>query len=144
MAIRITDECLNCGACEPECPHGAIYEGGANWRWADATRLTGPLPLASGGPTTAEQPQLPIQTEYYYMVPGKCNECVGFHEEPQCRAVCCVDAFVLDSDHRETPAQLVERAQWLHQSATVFEDYQAAQQARQRQRDDLHNCGCGG
>ena len=28
MAIIITDECINCGACEPECPNTAIYEGG--------------------------------------------------------------------------------------------------------------------
>ncbi|HAD35278.1 MAG TPA: ferredoxin, partial [Chitinophagaceae bacterium] len=21
MAIKITDECINCGACEPECPN---------------------------------------------------------------------------------------------------------------------------
>lgn len=26
MAIIITDECINCGACEPECPNNAIYE----------------------------------------------------------------------------------------------------------------------
>ena len=25
MAIKITDECINCGACEPECPNNAIY-----------------------------------------------------------------------------------------------------------------------
>ena len=24
---EITDECINCGACEPECPNGAITEG---------------------------------------------------------------------------------------------------------------------
>ncbi|MFM7485929.1 MAG: 4Fe-4S binding protein, partial [Cytophagales bacterium] len=23
MAIKITDECINCGACEPECPNTA-------------------------------------------------------------------------------------------------------------------------
>jgi len=23
----ITDECINCAVCEPECPNGAIYEG---------------------------------------------------------------------------------------------------------------------
>ncbi len=28
MAIKITDECINCGACEPECPNTAIYECG--------------------------------------------------------------------------------------------------------------------
>lgn len=27
MATMITDECINCGACEPECPNGAISEG---------------------------------------------------------------------------------------------------------------------
>ena len=27
MAIKITDECINCGACEPECPNQAIFEG---------------------------------------------------------------------------------------------------------------------
>ena len=27
MAIIITDDCINCGACEPECPNNAIYEG---------------------------------------------------------------------------------------------------------------------
>lgn len=27
MAHRITDECIACGACEPECPDGCISEG---------------------------------------------------------------------------------------------------------------------
>lgn len=27
MATFITDECINCGACEPECPNEAISEG---------------------------------------------------------------------------------------------------------------------
>ena len=27
MAYTITDECINCGACEAECPTGAISEG---------------------------------------------------------------------------------------------------------------------
>lgn len=25
--LRITDDCINCGACEPECPRDAICEG---------------------------------------------------------------------------------------------------------------------
>lgn len=27
MAYKITDECISCGACEPECPNQAITEG---------------------------------------------------------------------------------------------------------------------
>ena len=27
MALRITDECINCDVCEPECPNNAIYQG---------------------------------------------------------------------------------------------------------------------
>lgn len=27
MATIITEECINCGACEPECPNEAISEG---------------------------------------------------------------------------------------------------------------------
>ena len=26
MAIKITEECINCGACEPECPVDAIFD----------------------------------------------------------------------------------------------------------------------
>ncbi|MDP2720212.1 MAG: YfhL family 4Fe-4S dicluster ferredoxin [Dehalococcoidia bacterium] len=27
MAYKITEECISCGACEPECPNTAITEG---------------------------------------------------------------------------------------------------------------------
>ena len=27
MALLITDECINCDVCEPECPNGAISQG---------------------------------------------------------------------------------------------------------------------
>lgn len=27
MALKITDECINCDVCEPECPNNAIYMG---------------------------------------------------------------------------------------------------------------------
>jgi len=27
MALYITDECINCDVCEPECPNDAIYMG---------------------------------------------------------------------------------------------------------------------
>jgi ferredoxin len=31
MSLMITEECINCSACEPECPNTAIYEGGKQW-----------------------------------------------------------------------------------------------------------------
>jgi ferredoxin len=27
MALTITDDCINCDVCEPECPNNAIYQG---------------------------------------------------------------------------------------------------------------------
>ena len=27
MALKITDQCINCDVCEPECPNDAIYMG---------------------------------------------------------------------------------------------------------------------
>ena len=27
MALKITEECINCDVCEPECPNEAIYPG---------------------------------------------------------------------------------------------------------------------
>jgi len=27
MALTITDDCINCDVCEPECPNDAIYQG---------------------------------------------------------------------------------------------------------------------
>jgi ferredoxin len=47
MAI-ITDECINCGACEPECPNTAIYEGADDWRYKDGTKLKGKVILPDG------------------------------------------------------------------------------------------------
>ena len=55
MAIKITDECINCGACEPECPNNAIYEGGVEWAVADGTSVKGPFTLLDGTVVDADQ-----------------------------------------------------------------------------------------
>ena len=107
MAIIITDECINCGACEPECPNNAIYEGAVDWKASDGTSLKGTVTLKSGLTMDANAPQRPVSDDVYYIVPDKCTECKGFHEEPQCAAVCPVDCCVPDDNHVETDAELL-------------------------------------
>ena len=114
MAIIITDECINCGACEPECPNTAIYEGGVEWNWSGGTTLSGEVSLSDGSTVDADESQEPVSDEFYYIVPGKCTECNGFHEEPQCAAVCPVDCCVPDPDHEEGEDVLIARKDFLH------------------------------
>jgi ferredoxin len=114
MAIIITDECINCGACEPECPNNAIYEGGIEWKMMDGTTLTGNYTLEDGTVVDVKAEQKPISDEYYFIVADKCTECVGFHEEPQCAAVCPVDCCVPDEDRVESEEVLLERKSRLH------------------------------
>ena len=45
MAIRITEDCINCGACEPECPNNAIYEEDQPWKFSEGTGLVGSITL---------------------------------------------------------------------------------------------------
>lgn len=115
MAIKITDECINCGACEPECPNNAIYEGGAEWRYADGTGLKGNYTGANSGvEVNADDAQVPKNMDVYYIVSDKCTECVGFHDEPQCAAVCPVDCCVKDEENVETTEQLLAKKTSLH------------------------------
>jgi ferredoxin len=114
MAIMITDECINCGACEPECPNNAIYEGGVEWAISDGNTVTGAYHLVDGRNVDAHDKIMPVSNEYYYIVTDKCTECVGFHEEPQCAAVCPVDCCVPDPDHVDSKELLLDRKERLH------------------------------
>ncbi|EQD48115.1 YfhL family 4Fe-4S dicluster ferredoxin [Ferrovum myxofaciens] len=75
MALMITDECINCDVCEPECPNEAISQG----------------------------------AEVYEIDPGKCTECVGHYDTPQCREVCPVDCIPMNPDYRESKAELEKK-----------------------------------
>lgn len=115
MAIKITDECINCGACEPECPNNAIYEGGAEWRYSDGTGVRGTYKgHNSGEEVDADAPQTPKSMDVYFIVTDKCTECKGFHDEPQCAAVCPVDCCIKDEDNVESEAELLSKKQSLH------------------------------
>jgi ferredoxin len=113
MAIIITEDCISCGACEPECPNNAIYEEGASWRWSDGTSLT-EIELEDGSTMDAATLNEPLSEKVFYIVPNKCTECMGFHEEPQCAAVCPVDCCIPDPDNVETEEILLAKKAWLH------------------------------
>src|SRR5690606_30879433 len=98
----------------PECPNNAIYEAGVEWAVQDGTSVKGTFKLEDGTTTDVATRHKPISDEVYYIVPDKCTECVGFHEEPQCAAVCPVDCCVPDPDRKETETQLLEKKSSLH------------------------------
>ncbi len=114
MAIRITDECINCGACEPECPNNAIYEGGIEWAMSDGTTLKGDYSLKNGSVIDAENKNTPVSNDVYFIVTDKCTECKGFHGERQRAAVCPVDCCISDEDNIETEEELLARKEKLH------------------------------
>ena len=114
MAIKITDDCINCGACEPECPNNAIYEGGVEWAIADGTTVKGSFTLRDGSNVDAGAKHNPVSDDHYYITSDKCTECQGFHDEPQCAAVCPVDCCVPDEMVVETPEQLLDKKNRMH------------------------------
>ena len=75
MALLITDECINCDVCEPECPNDAISMG----------------------------------ADFYEIEPARCTECVGHHDEPQCKVVCPVECIELHPDWVESRIQLLDK-----------------------------------
>ena len=103
MATIITSECINCGACEPECPNTAIYAGGVPWELNGAT-----------SPAIAQ--------EIFYIVPSKCTECVGFYDHEACAAVCPVDCCVPDPNNPEAESILLARARELHPEQAFADD----------------------
>ena len=65
MTLLITEDCINCDMCGPECPNQAIS-------------LT---PMASGN-------------KIYQINPELCTECEGFYPQPTCVAVCPIDCVI--------------------------------------------------
>jgi hypothetical protein len=67
--------------------------------------------LPDGTEVDAEDAQTPISDEVYYIVPGKCTECKGFHDEPQCSMSSRL--LYSDDEHVETEETLSRQA-FLH------------------------------
>ena len=85
MSTMITVECINCGACEPECPNEAISQG----------------------------------EDIFVIDPQLCTECVGFHEQEACAAVCPVDCCIPDPNIVESEVVLYDRANRIHPDANL-------------------------
>ncbi len=116
MAIIITDECINCAACQPECPNNAIYENAEEWSMADGTSVSGSYQLADGTEIDADDRQAALSNDYFYIVSDKCTECKGFHEELQCAEVCPVDCCIPNPDFEESEDELLAKQERLHQA----------------------------
>jgi ferredoxin len=70
--------------------------------------------LPDGTEVDSDAAQTPISDDVYYIVPGICTECKGFHDEPQCAAVCPVDCCIPDDNHVESEETLLNRQAFLH------------------------------
>ena len=79
MALMITDECINCDVCEPECPNEAIIQG----------------------------------EEIYEIDAGKCTECIGHFDNPQCQEVCPVECIPVNPQKVESKDELLQKYQRL-------------------------------
>ncbi|MDG1162813.1 MAG: YfhL family 4Fe-4S dicluster ferredoxin [Burkholderiales bacterium] len=79
MALMITDECINCDVCEPECPNEAIFQG----------------------------------EEIYEIDAGKCTECIGHFDNPQCQEVCPVECIPVNPQKVESKDELLQKYQRL-------------------------------
>ena len=66
MALLITDECISCGACLPECPNEAIFE-----TRSDAESKGYHVGEGQG-----------VGDNIYVITHDRCTECVGHFDEP--------------------------------------------------------------
>ena len=112
--LVINDDCINCDACVPECPNNAIYEPDEEWSYADGTSLSGSVSLWDGRKVDADAKNETLSDEFFFIVPDKCTECKGFHDEPQCVSVCPVDAIFVDEENPETEDLLLQKKDLMH------------------------------
>jgi len=94
MAYLITDDCIDCNACEIECPNNAIYAPGEEWELNGAKHEA-------------------LNTAHTYIAFERCTGCTGYYDEPQCVAACPSEAIILDPDHQETKEELLAKKERL-------------------------------
>ncbi|DAB29539.1 MAG TPA: 4Fe-4S ferredoxin [Sulfurimonas sp. UBA12504] len=69
MAVMITEECINCDACAPECPVAAIISDSDD--------------------------KNPFEGSRYYVKPESCVECVSHADTPRCAEACPTEGSIV-------------------------------------------------
>lgn len=69
MAVMITEECISCDACAPECPVAAILSD--------------------------DDEKNPFNGDYFYVKPETCVECVGHADAPRCVEACPTEGAIV-------------------------------------------------
>lgn len=88
MSVHITDDCINCSACETECPVHAIMP-----KLNTQTILNSKRPKYLNNLYMAKYYQ---SFDHYYIIPSRCNECHDVYSAPRCNAVCPVSCCITD------------------------------------------------
>lgn len=103
--IMITDDCINCGACETECPVNAVRQVPEFTFINNNTSLNRFFSAAN-----------------FYIDPNKCNHCSGSFSSPRCNDVCpvacCVTEEEAENNLRAEPGQPS-----YHDQFTKFSEY---------------------
>lgn len=85
--VFITDDCINCSACEAECPKNAVYP---KLKLEDKSGFGGLFInnsfLRDGF----------VSEKHYFVNPYICNCCEGIYPEPRCNEVCPVSCCISD------------------------------------------------
>ncbi|MGA8263042.1 MAG: 4Fe-4S binding protein [Ignavibacteriaceae bacterium] len=74
VTLLITEDCINCKACDTICPTNAIYPGGKDYQLKNIKY------------------KAPVK-KHFYIVQDKCNFCEGVYEEPECANICPMNAI---------------------------------------------------
>jgi len=69
MSVMITEECINCDACAPECPVAAILGD--------------------------DSEKNPYEGERFYVKPETCVECVSHADTPRCVEACPTEGSIV-------------------------------------------------
>lgn len=112
MSMKITEDCINCGACVHECPNHAIYEGNNTWNFSEGTGLTGLVETKSKIYIDTNKENNALDEDIFYVVEDKCTQCHLISTDPKCITICPIDCII--NSKFETKEELVTKINWLY------------------------------